>query len=66
MKQGTGNSKSGSTKAEPKSKALNPHAVAEIGLQQVRTRPHKDPGRGFTSPAPVSDTRHKAGSQGKR
>ena len=65
MKQGTGNSKSGSQKVEPKSKAVNPRVVADIGIHQIRTRPHKDLGRGFTAPAPVATTTHKSGSQRK-
>jgi len=66
MKQGRGHSARGSTKVEPVSKAKNPGKVADMGLQTVRTRPHKDLGRGYSAPAPKSTTNHKSGSQGKR
>ena len=37
MKQGqASHSGTASTKVEPKSKAVNPEAVADIGIQQVR------------------------------
>ena len=65
MKQGRGNSSRGDMKVEPMSKAKNPAKAASIGLQQVRTRPHTDLGRGFTAPAPVAKTIHKSGSQRK-
>jgi hypothetical protein len=64
MKQGTGTSRMGATKVEPMSKAVNPGKVADMGLQQVRMRPHKDLGRGYKAPMAESST-HKAGSQGK-
>ncbi len=66
MKQGHGYSAPGDMKVEPVAKAKNVGKVADMGLQVVRTRPHKDLGRGFTAPAPVSTTSHKGGSQGKR
>lgn len=66
MKQGrAGRDARESMKVEPTSKAKNVSKVADMGILQVRTRPHKDLGRGFEAPAPVSDTRHKSGSQGK-
>ena len=66
MKQGKA-TRSGreATKVEPVSKAKNVAKVANIGLQQVRTRNYTDPGRGFTAPAPVATTTHKSGSQRK-
>ena len=66
MKQGrAGRDARESTKVEPRSKAKNVSKVADIGIQQVRTMPHTDLGRGYEAPAPVSDTRRKSGSQGK-
>lgn len=66
MKQGrAGRDVRESTKVEPRSKAKNVSKAASIGIQQVRTEPHTDLGRGFSAPAPVSDTRRKSGSQGK-
>ncbi len=53
-------------KVEPRSKAKNISKVGGIGIQQVRTVPYKDLGRGFEAPAPVSQKTHKGGSQGKR
>lgn len=66
MKQGMAqSSKMGSTKVEPKSMAVNPVAVADIGIQQVRTRsvPMYE-GRGLEAPM-VGTTIHECGSQGK-
>ena len=66
MKQGrAGRDVRESTKVEPRSKAKNVSKVADMGIQQVRTRPHTDLGRGFMAPAPVSQKTHKAGSQRK-
>jgi hypothetical protein len=65
MKQGTGNSKAGDRKVEPKSKAKNPGKVADIGMQVVRSRQHVDLGRGEKAPAPQSSSTSKSGSQGK-
>ena len=65
MKQGMGNSRSGQQKVEPKPKAINPGTVADIGLQQVRTRGHKDLGRGYKAPMNKSQTTRKGGSQGR-
>lgn len=64
MKQGTGHSAPGSRKIEPRSKAINPGKVADIGLQQVRLRPHKDLGRGYKAPM-AGASNHRSGSQGK-
>lgn len=67
MKQGTGHSSAGQRKVEPRSTAINPATVSELGVHQVRTRTEPmDAGRGFTAPAPVATTTHKSGSQGKR
>jgi hypothetical protein len=66
MKQGTGNNSMGATKIEPKSTAINPGAVANIGIQNVRTIPQPmHAGRGFSAPS-ASSTSHHTGSQGKR
>lgn len=66
MKQGKASSSGmGSTKTEPKSRAVNPGAAASIGIQEVRTR--SEPlyeGRGLKAPM-VGQTNHKSGSQGK-
>ena len=65
MKQGTGRSMAGSRKIEPRSEAINPKAVADIGLQQVRTVPQPlHEGRGYKAPMGGSST-HSRGSQGK-
>jgi len=66
MKQGTGHSSNSARKVEPKAKAINPGAVAGIGIHEVRTK--SVPlygGRGFEAPAPVACKSHKGGSQGK-
>lgn len=64
MKQGMGNSKPGSTKIEPLSKAVNPGAVGNMGLQVTRTPQQMYEGRGLKAPM-VSSTSHPKGSQGK-
>ena len=66
MKQGSTPTTMDGAKREPRAKAKNVGKVADMGLQVVRTRPHKDLGRGYEAPAPVATTRHKSGSQGKR
>lgn len=66
MKQGRATTSFvGSTKTEPVSNAVNPAAVSEIGIHQVRTNslPLYE-GRGLQAPM-VSETTHKSGSQGK-
>lgn len=65
MKQGTGNSASGSQKREPISHAVSPAAVSEIGVHQVRTTslPLYE-GRGLQAPM-QGTTIHQNGSQGK-
>ena len=66
MKQGrAGRDVRESTKVEPKSRAVNIAKVANMGIIQVRTMSHSDPGRGFMAPAPVSQKTHKGGSQRK-
>lgn len=66
MKQGQAQtSRMGATKVEPRSQAVNPEAVSEIGQQVVRT--HSIPmyeGRGLEAPM-VGTTVHHCGSQGK-
>lgn len=66
MKQGAA-SHSGvaSTKVEPKPQAVNPGAVARIGIQQITYK--KIPlyaGRGLKAPMTSTETHH-CGSQGK-
>lgn len=65
MKQGTGNSRMGDMKVEPKSRAVNPGAVSDLGVHQIRTR--SEPlyaGRGYKAPM-VGASTSKSGSQGK-
>ena len=68
MRQGQATTSSmGSTKVEPKSMAISPAAVADIGIAQ-RYAPGNGPiplheGRGLKAPM-VGTTTHKAGSQG--
>lgn len=67
MKQGQAQtSRMGSTKVEPKSKAVSEVAIADMGLAHIRgntTQLYK--GRGLEAPM-VGTTIHKSGSQGKR
>ena len=66
MKQGEAKHVMGGGKTEPVSRAVNPAAVAELGIQEVR---HKSlplyEGRGLEAPK-ASCTIHHAGTQGKR
>ena len=64
MKQGSAPTVIGSRKIEPVSKAKNPGKVADLGMAVVRTRPHRDLGRGYKAPM-ASESNHKSGSQGK-
>jgi hypothetical protein len=75
MKQGSGSSRSGSQKVEPRPHAINPGGVSLLGEMQGNHadrgtfKPKITPmnaGRGFSAPAPVACTVHKGGSQGKR
>jgi hypothetical protein len=53
-----------SQKVEPMPKGVSLSKVADMGTHQIRTRPVKDPGRGYKAPMNESST-HKSGSQGK-
>lgn len=66
MKQGqASSSKMASTKVEPKSKAVNPAYVSELGVHQVRTKSISlYEGRGLKAPM-AGECTHKGGSQGK-
>lgn len=66
MKQGKAMvSGPGSRKIEPRPMGVNPKAVADIGLQQVRTMPQPmHEGRGYKAPMGGSSN-HAKGSQGK-
>lgn len=67
MKQGrASHSNVASTKREPIAHAVEPCAVADIGLQHVYTAPPEPlyAGRGYEAPAISSETHH-CGSQGK-
>lgn len=68
MKQGSASSKgsSPSGRSATVSKAVNPAAVARIGIAGfVASKPLYE-GRGSQSPGPKSTTIHHCGSQGKR
>lgn len=74
MKQGSGNSKPGDQKVEPKPKGINPGWVGQIGLSQgthvmdhnevhgAFEKMHKD--RGYKAPKAGTDSHH-SGSQGR-
>lgn len=66
MKQGSGTSKSGSTKVEPKPRAVNPGAVNQLGnhVGPARAVENLYEGRGLKAPM-AGETQHKSGSQGK-
>lgn len=66
MKQGHATeSRSGSTKTEPISKAVNPAYVAQLGIKErnITAVPMYE-GRGLEAPK-VTSTNHKSGSQGR-
>lgn len=66
MKQGRATTSIvGSTKSEPISRAVNPAAVAELGIDEsrIKSMPLYE-GRGLQAPM-ISETSHKSGSQGK-
>jgi hypothetical protein len=64
MKQGTVKTTT-DYKTEPKSHAVNPAAVAEIGIHQIRYKSISlYEGRGLEAPM-AGQTNHKCGSQGK-
>ena len=65
MKQGTGNTTDSGRKVEPTSRGVNPAAVAELGIHEVRTTSVPlYSGRGIEAPK-ASTTTHPSGSQGK-
>lgn len=73
MKQGTGNRQAGDQKVEPRSTAINPGGVGNIGLAQGSHAEEGDftpritpmnAGRGFLAPG-IATTSNKSGSQGK-
>jgi hypothetical protein len=66
MKQGTGTSRHGDSKVEPRPKAMNPAAVAALGIHKVyvSSKPGLHDGRGFKAPG-IASTSHHCGSQGK-
>ena len=78
MKQGSGiNSRDGSRKIEPRSHAINPAGVSQIGsaMGNHATDTGKilhgssismDAGRGFEAPRDAGRTTHHSGSQGRR
>ncbi len=52
-------------KQEPKPRAVNPAAVSELGVHQVRTKQiSMYEGRGYKAPMASAST-HRSGSQGK-
>ena len=66
MKQGTGRSTDSGQKREPIAHKVDPAAVSEIGVHQVRngSGPQLYQGRGFEAPMGEC-TSHEHGSQGK-
>lgn len=66
MKQGTGNSRMGSTKMEPRPRAIAPKVAGSIGQQKIghSNVPQDATGRGYKAPMASSST-HKSGSQGR-
>lgn len=66
MKQGRASSSGmGSMKVEPKSKAVSPGAVAQIGVHEALIVPQPmHQGRGYSAPKSGSQV-HRSGSQGK-
>ena len=66
MKQGSGNSRKGDSKVEPKPHSIGVGAVSRIGSQYVYTAPATPmhAGRGYKAPM-HSQATHKGGSQGK-
>lgn len=66
MKQGPSTSKMGSTKVEPKPKAVGPGAVSRIGVKTVFAKPPSPmmQGRGFKAPM-AAKSHHPSGSQKK-
>ena len=65
MKQGTGKNYSGPMKVEPRSTAVPPARAADIGIQQIRTRP-APAYKTVDGMAPKMSTEtHHCGSQGK-
>lgn len=65
MKQGTANSRVGSTKVEPKAHAVSVAAVSDIGQQEIRFKSKPlYKGRGYEAPK-AKGCQHKAGSQGR-
>lgn len=65
MHQGSGNNSGGGRKREPIVHAINPGGVSEIGAHVARNPSPMSDGRGFMAPAPVAETIHHCGSQGK-
>ncbi len=66
MKQGSGHSSDSGRKIEPRSHAINPGGVAQMG-EMVGTAKSIEPmgaGRGFTAPKAGMEQHH-SGSQGK-
>jgi len=52
-------------KQEPKPRAVNPAAVSELGIHQVRCKTiTMYEGKGFKAPS-ISSSVHKSGTQGK-
>lgn len=76
MKQGSGNSRVGDTKVEPRAHAIRPAGVAQLGQAQgnhAQDSPGRrlDPteaihkGRGYEAPPLAGCTPHHSGSQGR-
>jgi len=68
MKQGSGNSRPGDAKVEPRARAVSVDKAANIGVQIVRTQPPTKSlhtGRGYSAPRNKSESTSNRGSQGK-
>lgn len=66
MKQGTGNKSKSAQKVEPRSTAINPGAVAQIGAHvgEARAVERMNQGRGYKAPS-IGGSNYPSGSQGK-
>lgn len=65
MHQGNGNNSDSGQKREPIAHAINPAGASAIGQMFVKNVPNLHEGRGFMAPAPMAETTHHCGSQGK-
>lgn len=66
MKQGSGTKSNSARKIEPRSEAINPGAVSQIGnhVGEARAVEQMNQGRGYKAP-PIASNSYPCGSQGK-